>query len=114
MAFYTIFSQRSLCRDRKIHPTVSQTIYLRSILILSYYICLCLQSGSFLQVFPTKILHASLLSLILTTCLSVIKTLSLYVSPFLPQNVLTGSGAQPAFYSMGTGIVFGEGKEAGA
>ena len=41
----------------------------RSILILSYHLCLSLRSGLFPSGFPTKILYAPLLSPVLPTCL---------------------------------------------
>jgi hypothetical protein len=72
-----------MLRQNEFSPQTPNLFFFRSILISSYYIHIyaCKVFPSF-WFFPTKILHASLLPLIPTTCLSVNKILSLYRRPF--------------------------------
>jgi hypothetical protein len=63
--FITVFTRAhnwSLSGVRCLQSTLSYPIYLRSILILSSYLCLHLPSGFFPSGFPTKILYRSLIS----------------------------------------------------
>jgi hypothetical protein len=69
--FTTAFTEahhRSLSRARWIQSTLSQTISLRSILILPYNLRLGLPSGLFPSSFPTKILYTLLFYHMRATC----------------------------------------------
>jgi hypothetical protein len=59
----------SLSWARWIHSIPTHPISARSILILSYNLCLGLLSGVFPSGFPSEILHAFLFSPIRATCL---------------------------------------------
>jgi hypothetical protein len=69
--FITVFTRAlywSLSRARSIKYIPPHTISLRSILILSFYLCLGLPSGLFPSGFPNKILYTFLFSPIRATC----------------------------------------------